>query len=105
MGSHHGKAAIARCPNRQADEQNAGNNGQAARAGNANVACAHGAEEPHDAADRVQQGRSRRLPGTMASEGHTSRVAKVMRAEGSASPISGTTSRLTGKPSAVTRWK
>ncbi len=27
-GNHHGKAAIARCPNRQADQQNAGNDGQ-----------------------------------------------------------------------------
>ena len=36
--------------------------------------------------------------GTMAREGHRSRVEKVISAEGSASPISGTTSRLTGKP-------
>ena len=43
--------------------------------------------------------------GAMATEGQRSRVAKVMRAEGSAKPISGTTSKLTGRPSAVMRWK
>ena len=105
MGNHYRKAAVARCPNRQADQQNAGNDGQGARAGDANVARAHAAEELHDSVDGVQQGRGDGRRARWPVEGQRSRVAKVIRAEGSARPISGTTSRLTGKPSAVTRWK
>jgi hypothetical protein len=43
--------------------------------------------------------------GAIATAGQRSKTVNVMSAEGSANPINGTTSRLTGRPSAVTRWK